>query len=317
MVENVVHTLFLPQRISRGVLEGALDRPGMYQIARNVVFDRLYQAPEGELNPLDTLLDTDEVLDGAKGRGRTAKSTGDRRVAWELRYREVQVPEISVISTNPPMTAAPWAELLGSLIDQKRKELDGEQPQARWELVAALIEQVDTGAITEISRSGFRGGSAQAALRKAESGTWPETPEGLGQLTTRIGGGVNVVQAKNVVLKVRLAWADVSRSDLVDPNRKHPEYSGEATPMTAYAETRLLRQMPLAFVKERDEVRRLLVDIGRAAASAPKPTVRPIDAFTKEDVRDLLGKHTPEKVAGMLQSTVAEVLAKAELGGTP
>lgn len=306
-MQQAVRVQYLPSRVQGAVPEGALDRSGMYQVAREFFGSLLY---DGEELEAEHLLDEVPVEEEGKGRGsKVAPQRGrqaEKRVVWEVRYREIQVPELSVVAGNHPMSPRPWADLLDHLYGDKLKELKSEQPQARWELVACLIEQADVAATFTKRGVGATTGP-QDAYGKAGAGAWSDS------LTTRVGRASETVQAKNLVLRARLAWCDVAQTDVVDPTMKHPERNPDVKPpIAAYAETRFIRHMPLAMMDERRQVALLLTDTAEAAAREPKP-IRALDRYTEADLLAMIQAIGAPRVAELAESTVDEVLVKAGL----
>lgn len=286
---------FLEERVGKlGIPDAAMDRGAMYAVARSFFETLETPPPEGLFE-----------LDAVEHMGRP-----ETRARWEIRHRQIRRPEISVIHTKPPMTPAPWAELLEFLYRNILDGLEKEQPAAEWRLVGVLIRQVNQGKVTIQRGDPTRGGGVAGQMAIEKTGReWNDT--NLAAMTMKVTPANKVVDEKQVAMVVDLVFADITGSpEISHPGARHGNYNPGSSPMEKYAEGRHLRYMPKSLRDERNAAKEVMARIAAEAAKAPT-TARAFDRLSAAEVAALLSTLPVERVADMLGATVEEVESKA------
>jgi hypothetical protein len=297
----MVPVVMLGEAIRRGGMpEGALDRAGMYEVAR-LFFGALVRERPKDLLEVDQV----EVAGGKKA----------QRARYEVRHRTIRRPEHGVIHISPPMTAEPFVDVLRYLYDGRLEDLEAEQPGAQWALVGVLIRQHNLAKVS-VRPGGGPGKKASAdAMASVFSNQWDD--RNLGAMTKKFGPPTSVVDEKAVEMVVDLVFADMSQSeDLADMLAKHGDYKPGSSPMERYSQGRLLHQLPAALRAERQEVARVVGEIEaleKAAMPSPAPerevapVVDPLARLSPEQLREFL-KDTPSPRLAMLLGVTEEAL---------
>lgn len=274
---------FLQQRVGKlGVPDDAMDRAAMYEVARQFFAARESETPEG-------LFDLDDVM---------VENRREQRPRFEVRHRQIRRPELSVIGAKPPMTPAPWAELLELLYNERVTGLETEQPAADWKLVGVLIRQVDQSKVL-IHRgdANLGGGTDPANAVTKTGGRWDD--RNLAGMTMKVTPANKIVDDRQVAMLVDLVFADMTQAEsLSHPGDRHSDYIMGSSPMERYANGRLLKYMPKAFRDERKQAQLVMEEIARArTASTP---VDKLAALTVEELQGMVQALGVERVADLL-----------------
>lgn len=207
-------------------------------------------------NPVDVL--------AMEGEGRA------RKVLYELRTRTMDIPEPSLVGK---ITTGWFRHVLILRHNEIVRQLNMEN-EIPWSLVAVKIERIETTTKrvtgTEQVVESFNGGNAEQMKLAAQAGK-------LGGIEYRKRTIMEDVPVYTV--RTHLTFCDLTASPISDPNAAVAEVD-RLREMTAYAESRLLRDMPRGLRLDRDRSEALLREFYARMAPAPATIDRSaVDAF--------------------------------------
>jgi hypothetical protein len=183
----------------------------------------------------------------------------ERRVAHELRVKEF---EISETAATRSMTVRQFKAVLDSNLAHCLRELNVEQGNCSWRIVAAKVSRSDG--------TGIESGPGPAA----SDGHWGDILKGGPNkaVEQRVTGAHRRVE--HIRLRITLVYADMAGADVSDPNMVWGA-EGVAGEMTKYAETRQIRHLPHGMRIQRELAEALLREF--YATPAPEPSAVAIE----------------------------------------
>jgi hypothetical protein len=253
---------------------------------------------------LEDLLADDEPEEQGRRPRRRAIGKPDLSPRYEIRFdKEIRWSQGGLMLAQQPEGL--FLISCEGKLDRVAKKLQDEQPNAEWRLVAAKLRQTNLRSVSYQGGVGDPSPNPLMALMAIGQGRYDSPP------------AVRAIQAgsyssqPDVRWHLDTAWADVKRSELVDPNLGLAG-DGLAGPMSHYAASRQYKHMPRGLQVGRDRAIALIrefyatqrvADDAVAQAAAPRWTQAQVEA-----IRTFRSSGTPPaQIAALLNATQEEV----------
>lgn len=189
---------------------------------------------------------------------RTGRAIGFRP-DFELRTRLFGASQGGIVGQ---MTVGMFADWVEFNLDTIRKSLLQEQPGCDWQLVAAVVDQVNLRRATQVNYTGKRTGE-KGALRSLADHDENDTTT-----VFPINRQTAYEEQPDYRWQVQTVWADVAHGELVDPQVALGAHPG---PMTKYIESgRQLRFLTEGDRKVRQKCERLIREYRERVEAAKK-----------------------------------------------
>lgn len=214
--------------------------------------------------------------------------------------------EMSIESMIEKVTLAGFWDTLAVNLRRPMKRAENEQPGANWRMAALDIREVVETGKAKVSYVGGQN-PEMAMLSRAWSGSEKDPVSGATEIR------VERPRSRKMVVSI-VAWWDTLEPKLRDPNIDQEEAARTQHPIGRYAETRMLKDMPMAMRKERETSAAIVSQVREFVLSGEPlfmTTTPKRVAISDENLAAMLTSMSPSQVAEVLGLPLEEVRRRA------